>query len=214
MFSRVQYISQGNTPLEQRQNIHAALDAGCTWIQLRFKGQEEAVVRSVAEAVCKLCAEYKAFFIVNDHARIALETEAHGVHLGLKDMPVTEARTIVGSTRIIGGTANTLEDLRQRIAEGCDYIGLGPFRFTTTKAKLSPMLGLEGYATLLKALQRGDITIPVYAIGGITLEDVPALREIGVYGVALSGAITHAVDKRETVDQLKEILYAATTHSR
>lgn len=214
MFSRVQYISQGATPLEQRQNIQAALDAGCTWIQLRFKGQEEAAVHAVAETVRKLCAEYKAFFIVNDYARIALETEAHGVHLGLQDMSVTEARAIVGNTRLIGGTANTLEDLHQRITEGCDYIGLGPFRFTPTKAKLSPMLGLEGYTALLKALQHGNITVPIYAIGGITLEDIPALREIGVYGVALSGAITHALDKRKTVDQLREILYATTTHSR
>jgi len=214
MFSRVQYISQGATPLEQRQNIQAALDAGCTWIQLRFKGQEEAVVHAVAETVRKLCAEYKAFFIVNDYARIALETEAHGVHLGLQDMPVPEARAIIGNTRLIGGTANTLKDLQQRVAEGCDYIGLGPLRFTPTKAKLSPMLGLEGYAALLKALQQGDITVPIYAIGGISLEDIPALREIGVYGVALSGAITHALDKRKTVDQLREILYATTTHSR
>lgn len=214
MFSRIQYISQGHTAQEQRQNIQAALDAGCTWIQLRFKEQEEAAVRTLAESVRKLCAEYKAFFIVNDYARVALETDAHGVHLGLQDMPVAEARAIVGPARLVGGTANTLQDLRQRVAEGCDYIGLGPFRFTTTKAKLSPVLGLEGYTALLDALRGENITTPVYAIGGITAEDVPALRETGIYGVALSGAITQALDKRKTVDQLREILYATTTHSR
>lgn len=214
MFSRIQYISQGKTAQEQRQNIQAALDAGCTWIQLRFKEQDEAVVRSLAKTVQKLCTGYKAFFIVNDHARIAVDTEAHGVHLGLQDMPVAEARAIVGPTRLVGGTANTLGDVRQRIAEGCDYIGLGPFRFTTTKARLSPILGSEGYATLLKTLHQENNTIPIYAIGGIKIEDVPALRETGVYGVALSGAITQAHDKTKTVDQLKEILYATTTHSR
>jgi thiamine-phosphate pyrophosphorylase len=214
MFSRLQYISQGNTAQEQRQNIQAALDAGCTWIQLRFKEQDQAVVRALAEAARKLCADYKAFFIVNDSALIAAETEAHGVHLGLQDMPVADARAIVGPTRLVGGTANTLADVRQRIAEGCDYIGLGPFRFTTTKARLSPILGLEGYASLLKTLREENATTPLYAIGGITLEDIPALRATGVYGVALSGAITQAHDKRKIVDQLKEILYATTTHSR
>jgi thiamine-phosphate pyrophosphorylase len=210
----MQYISQGSTAQEQRHNIQAALDAGCTWIQLRFKEQDEAVVRPLAETVRKLCADYKAFLIINDHARIAAETEAHGVHLGLQDTPIATARAIVGPARLVGGTANTLQDVRQRVAEGCDYVGLGPFRFTTTKAKLSPILGVEGYATLLQTLHQENIAIPIYAIGGITLEDIPALRATGVYGVALSGTITHAEDKRKTVDQLREILYATIPHSR
>jgi thiamine-phosphate pyrophosphorylase len=214
MFSRMQYISQGSTAQEQRHNIQAALDAGCTWIQLRFKEQDEAVVRPLAETVRKLCADYKAFLIINDHARIAAETEAHGVHLGLQDTPIATARAIVGPARLVGGTANTLQDVRQRVAEGCDYVGLGPFRFTTTKAKLSPILGVEGYTTLLQTLHQENIAIPIYAIGGITLEDIPALRATGVYGVALSGTITHAEDKRKTVDQLREILYATIPHSR
>lgn len=214
MFSRMQYISQGSTAQEQRYNIQAALDAGCTWIQLRFKEQHEAAVRPLAETVRKLCADYKAFLIINDHAHIAAAIEAHGVHLGLQDMPIAAARAIVGPTRLVGGTANTLEDVRQRIAEGCDYIGLGPFRFTTTKAKLSPILGIEGYTTLMQTLHRENMAIPIYAIGGITPDDIPALRATGIYGVALSGAITHAQDQRKTVDQLREILYATTPYSR
>ena len=102
---------------------------------------------------------------------------ADGVHLGKLDMPIKEARERLGKDFIIGGTANTFEDIRQHAADGADYIGCGPFRFTTTKQKLSPILGLDGYHSILTQMREKGITIPVVAIGGITREDKMCIRD-------------------------------------
>ena len=132
----------------------------------------------MAEHVKKLCTVYSSVFIMNDHAYIAKAVDADGVHLGLSDMPVTEARKIVGAGKIIGGTANTLQDVMKRIDEKCSYIGLGPFRFTSTKEKVSPVLGIEGLTLIMKEVLSQENNIPVYAIGGITLDDISAIIKI------------------------------------
>ena len=190
-YSKVQYISQGHTAEEQLSNIKAVLDKGFDWIQLRFKNQTDTELRLVAEKVKALCDSYRATFIMNDHVEIAQTVDASGVHLGLSDTSIATARTILGNDKIIGGTANTIQDVLQRIDENCDYIGLGPFRFTSTKEKLSPILGLEGYRTILDALEKQHKIIPVYAIGGIQLEDVQSLMDIGLQGIAVSGLLTN-----------------------
>lgn len=193
MYSKIQYISQGATADEQLKNIHTVLDLGYTWVQLRFKNQPESIVAPLAEDVKKTCEPYNATFIVNDHVGIAKSSDAHGVHLGLKDDSVAEARAVLGSDKIIGGTANTAFDVLQRIEEGCNYIGLGPFRFTNTKEKLSPILGLDGYESILRLLQKDHTSIPIYAIGGVKTEDVQSLMQTGLYGIAVSGLLTHNV---------------------
>jgi thiamine-phosphate pyrophosphorylase len=208
MYNKLQYISQGNTIEEQLYNIHQALDAGCDWIQMRFKNQTEKNSFSLAEAVKLLCEEYLANFIVNDNLSLAQQIGADGVHLGLSDMKIDEARAILGSTKIIGGTANTFEDIQNHVKNGCDYIGLGPFRFTNTKEKLSPILGLSGYFEILQKLKKNKIDVPVYAIGGITLKDINPLMETGIYGIAVSGIITESPEKKILVQQLNEKLYA------
>jgi thiamine-phosphate pyrophosphorylase len=208
MYHKLQYISQGKTIEEQLYNIHQALDAGCDWIQMRFKNQTAKDTFALAEAVKFLCEEYLANFIVNDNLYLAQQIAADGVHLGLTDMNIAEARAILGSTKIIGGTANTFEDIQNHVKNGCDYIGLGPFRFTPTKEKLSPILGLSGYFEILKKLENNKIKIPVYAIGGITLQDITPLMETGVHGIAVSGMITSSTEKKKLIQQLNEKLYA------
>ena len=109
-------------------------------------------------------------------------------------MPVDEARKILGNGKIIGGTANTIEDIVRLHKQGADYIGCGPFRFTTTKKKLSPVLGLEGYKSIVQNMRDKGIDLPIVAIGGITVADIPAIMATGVTGIALSGAILGAAD--------------------
>lgn len=208
MYHKLQYISQGNTIEEQLYNIHAALDAGCDWVQLRFKNQTVKNTFALAEAVKFLCEEYLANFIVNDNLYLAQQIAADGVHLGLTDMNIAEARAILGHTKIIGGTANTFEDIKNHMINGCDYIGLGPFQFTKTKENLSPILGLSGYLEILKKMQHEGLNIPVYAIGGITLENIEPLLETGIHGIAVSGMITKSNQKEKLIQQLNEKLYA------
>lgn len=208
MYNKLQYISQGKTIEEQLYNIHHALDAGCDWIQLRFKNQTAKNTFALAEAVKFLCEEYLANFIVNDNLYLAQQIAADGVHLGLTDMNIAEARAILGNTKIIGGTANTFQDIENHVKNGCDYIGLGPLRFTSTKEKLSPILGLSGYYTILQKMKDHKIKTPVYAIGGITLNDINPLMETGVHGIAVSGMITESDQKEKLIQQLNEKLYA------
>ncbi len=198
---RIQFISQGNNQREQVRSVLKALDAGCRWIQLRCKWGSETELKELAAEVKALCSPYNALFIINDHVRLASQIEADGVHLGLNDMPIKEARHILGSNYLIGGTANTKKDLQKRKEEGCDYIGLGPLRFTRTKEKLSPILGMEGYKNLLSSI---ETEIPILAIGGIQEMDIEELLETGIYGVAISGAILHASDPTTLIKSINE----------
>ncbi|MEW5674777.1 thiamine phosphate synthase [Flavobacterium enshiense] len=204
MFSKLQYISQGDTVKQQLYNIHQALDNGCDWIQLRFKKGNISDDFTLAEAVKILCDEYLATFIINDKVYLTQEINADGVHLGLTDMKIKDARKILGDDKIIGGTANTLQDVLQRATEKCDYIGLGPLRFTATKENLSPILGIKGYQEIIAKLSEQNITIPVYAIGGIQTNDIESLQEIGVHGIAVSGLIT---EQPQLITQLNHNLY-------
>ncbi|MFP3834330.1 thiamine phosphate synthase [Chryseobacterium sp. SIMBA_028] len=188
---KLQYISQGNTFQEQELNIRKALDNGIKWVQIRWKNAPENELISLCEISKQLCSKYQAVCIINDHVHLAKNIEADGVHLGLNDGSIEEARLILGGSKIIGGTANTLSDVLQRINESCDYIGLGPLRFTSTKEKLSPILGFEGYQEIINHFQEKSTETPkIFAIGGVALEDITRLRQIGIYGVAVSGHIT------------------------
>ena len=213
MFNKLQYISQGTNTGEQLNNIQQALSAGCKWIQLRFKNAATDDISALAEQVKRICSDYAATLIINDHPHIAKAVDADGVHLGLTDLSIDDAKKIVGTSKIIGGTANTLTDVLQRAEEGCNYVGLGPLRFTTTKQKLSPILGLQGYKKIMDELAVRQIQIPVYAIGGIVLEDIDAIIQTGVYGVAVSGIITYHPDKKLLLQQLNTLLYDTVNHS-
>lgn len=208
MYHKLQYISQGNTIEKQLYNIHNALDNGCDWVQLRFKNQSTKNCFVLAEAVKFLCEEYLANFIVNDNVYLAQQIAADGVHLGLLDTKIEEARAILGNTKIIGATANTFDDIQNHIKNGCDYIGLGPLRFTTTKEQLSPILGFEGYDEIMRKLKENNLEIPVYAIGGIIADDIDTLMETGVHGISVSGLITNSNQKEKLIQQLNEKLYA------
>lgn len=206
---KLQYISDGKTFEEQYNNILSALDAGVQWIQLRWKKADKKSILELAEKVKIKCSDYKSVFIINDYPDIAQLVGADGVHLGLEDMKVDEARKILSPHQIIGGTSNTLKEVLQRINERVDYIGLGPLRFTSTKEKLSPVLGFEGYRNIMQTLPR-DNNIPIYAIGGITEKDVKPLLDIGIYGIAVSSIVTRSTNKKYIINQLNQFLYAST----
>ncbi|GGE65722.1 thiamine-phosphate diphosphorylase [Pedobacter psychrotolerans] len=202
MIDRLHYISQEPENGTHLTAIKVALEAGAKWIQLRVKNQPKVEILQYAIDAVALCQAYGAKLIVNDHPEIALKAGAYGLHLGLDDMPIKNARDIVGKEMIIGGTANTFDHIKRRVSERVDYIGLGPYRFTTTKQKLSPILGLDGYAAIIKQVKLANIHIPIIAIGGIELGDINAIIKTGLYGVAVSGAITHATDHATMVRQM------------
>ena len=140
----IQFISHYSERYSYLDSIQLALEGGCRWIQLRMKDALDEEVRPIAIEAQKLCRHYNATFIIDDRVALVRELGADGVHLGKNDMPIREARQILGPDFIIGGTANTFEDAKAHYEASADYIGCGPFRFTTTKQKLAPVLGLDG----------------------------------------------------------------------
>lgn len=199
----IQFISHQNARFSYLDGIKLALEGGCRWVQLRMKDAPDDEIISTAKEVKKLCVEFQATFIVDDHVSLVKIIGADGVHLGKNDMPVDTARRILGKDCIIGATANTFDDVENAYNKGADYIGCGPFRFTTTKKNLSPVLGLEGYSEIVKQMKQSGINIPVVAIGGILKEDIPQIMQTGISGIALSGAVLNAQDP---VSEMKTIL--------
>lgn len=203
--ANLQFISHKNDHHDYLDGIRLALEGGCRWIQLRMKTAPIEDVRATAIEAQRMCKEFEAVFIIDDYVELVKELEADGVHLGKNDMPINEARQFLGPQYIIGGTANTFEDVKSHYENGADYIGCGPFRFTTTKEKLSPVLGLEGYSEIISNMQENGIDIPVVAIGGITAEDIPDILSTGVSGIALSGAILNADDPKAETEKIIRI---------
>lgn len=201
----IQFISHSNERCSYLDGIRLALEGGCKWVQLRMKDAPDEQVAQLGVQARGLCDRYGAKLILDDRVNLVVQTGADGVHLGKNDMPIAQAREILGPGKIIGGTANTFEDIVAHWKSGADYIGCGPFRFTTTKKNLSPILGLEGYRDIVARMKDAGITLPLVAIGGITAEDIPAILETGVDGIAVSGTVLRAEDPAAEMAKLIEL---------
>ena len=202
-YKMIQFISHFNDKYSYLDSIRLALDGGCKWVQLRMKDASEEEFLRNAHQARKLCDRYQATFIIDDHVELVRECGADGVHLGKNDMPIADARRLLGDDFIIGGTANTFDDVLSHYRSSANYIGCGPFRFTTTKKGLSPILGLEGYQDIVAKMKSQSIDIPIVAIGGITIDDIPSIMQTGVNGIALSGTVLNAPDP---VQEMKRIM--------
>ena len=176
----LQFITHFTDKYSYFDSARMALEGGCRWIQLRMKDMPADEIERTALLIQPLCKEYGATFILDDQVELAQKIHADGVHLGKNDMPIAEARKLLG------------KDFKAHSEAGADYIGCGPFRFTTTKKNLSPILGLEGYRHIITCMKEEGIRLPVVAIGGITCDDIPAILQTGVSGIALSGSILRA----------------------
>lgn len=203
--NNIQFITHKNQRFGYVEGAEMALCGGCKWVQLRMKDATDNKFLSVGRKVAELCRSYNATFLLDDRVHLVAELGADGVHLGKNDMPISETRRILGNEKIIGGTANTFADVQHLAAQGADYIGCGPFRYTPTKRNLAPILGLEGYRNILKQMQQAGISLPLIAIGGIVSTDIAALWGIGVSGIAVSGAVLGAADPIKEMKKLIEI---------
>ena len=202
----LQFITNSDDPEVVLSQSKAVLDGGCKWIQLRMKNSTRDTIVTTAQKLKPLCAEKESIFIIDDHVDIAKELQLDGVHLGKSDMNPADARRELGMQAIIGATANTFEDICKLVLMDIDYIGLGPFRFTSTKKKLSPVIGLEGYDSILKKCRDAGYKIPIVAIGGIKYDDIVDLMNTGISGIALSGSIISAKNPTEETTRIITLL--------
>ncbi|MBQ0155993.1 MAG: thiamine phosphate synthase [Bacteroidales bacterium] len=201
----LQLITHPVNGMSEIEGAKLALEGGCKWVQLRMKDTPVEEVKKVALELLPLCKQYNAVMIIDDHVELAKEVGADGVHLGKMDMNPKDARTILGDGFIIGGTCNSFEDILA-IKDDVDYIGCGPFRFTTTKKKLAPVLGLEGYQEIAWKCREKGINIPIVAIGGITKDDIRKVLNAGPNGIAISGGILSAADPKVETEEILKII--------
>ena len=202
----IQYITHENQRLSYLDGAILALMGECKWVQLRMKEASDEEFLVVGSQLRELCKIYSATFILDDRVHLVKPLGADGVHLGKNDMPIDEARRCLQSDKvIIGGTANTFDDIKRLHQQGANYIGCGPFRYTETKKKLAPILGFQGYKSLVEKMKSEGITLPIFAIGGILYDDVKALLSIGIDGIAISGGVLNADNPIEKMKLLMKL---------
>lgn len=205
---RLQFITHYSEKYTYIDSARMALEGGCRWIQLRMKDTYTSLVEDTAIVIQKMCKDYGATFIVDDHVLLAKKINADGVHLGKNDMPIAEAKKALGNSFIIGGTVNSFEDILNTLQSATpDYFGCGPFRFTATKKNLAPILGCEGYQAIVEKMKNMNINIPLIGIGGIEKSDIPMLLESGLTGIALSSSILKACNPIKEMRDIVEMIY-------
>tara|TARA_R110002033_G_scaffold122333_1_gene164952 strand:+ start:1296 stop:1940 length:645 start_codon:yes stop_codon:yes gene_type:complete len=196
---KLHYITQGNSPKEHIANIQKACTSGAELVQLRLKDISEKKILKLATEAREITSHYQTRLIINDHYKIAKDVKADGVHLGLTDICPTVARKHLFTWQMIGGTANNLEDCETLIAKNIDYISLSPFRIAADTNPLIKALGLKGYTVITEVL---NTETPILGFGGITTNDVKAILEAGISGIAVATEITNDFDSIKTFNQL------------
>lgn len=180
-------------------SVEQALSGGATIVQLRDKDVDFDTLCMEADSLLKICQKYNAPLIINDNVDVVLKTGADGVHLGQSDMELVKAREILGSDKIIGGSARTVELAKKAEKSGANYIGSGAVFGTQTKAD-AKFLGTEKFAEICK-----NVTIPVVAIGGVNEVSIPQLNGTGASGVAVVSAIFGADDVYTSAKELRKL---------
>ena len=176
--------------------VEDSLQGGIKLVQYRDKDSDDETRLATAHSLCQLCHRYEALFVVNDRVDLALAVEADGVHLGQQDIPIALARQLLGAQRLIGRSTHCPDDLHRALAEGADYLGVGPVYETPTKAgRAAAGLGYVRYAA-------EHATVPWFAIGGIDATNLPEVLAAGAERVAIVRAIMQAAQPAQATQQL------------
>ncbi|MCR5105938.1 MAG: thiamine phosphate synthase [Eubacterium sp.] len=179
--------------------VKESLDGGATFIQLREKNLDQEHFLEEAKELKKLCAEYKVPFVINDNVDIALEIDADGVHVGQSDMEAGDVREKLGPDKIIGVSAQTVEQAILAEKRGADYLGVGAV-FPTGSKDDAVEVSHDTLRDICKA-----VSIPVIAIGGITVDNTPVLAGTGICGIAVISAIYAQENILEATKKLKDV---------
>lgn len=197
------YLVTDSTGFEENEflnKIEEACKSGITLLQLREKEKAGREFLSLAFKVKEITDKYNVPLIINDRIDIAMAVDSAGVHLGQSDINVKYARRLLGNNKIIGATTKTVEQAKEAIIEGADYLGVGAIYETTTKVKTK----ITSIETLNEICN--SVNIPVIAIGGLNVENLSILKESKISGIAVVSAIMKAKDIKNSVENLKSII--------
>lgn len=191
----LQFITNENSKVSPVTQILKAIEGGCRWVQIRLKAASDEEIRKIFFDIREKAKETLTTIIINDRVELVKTLASEGVagvHIGHEDIPAALAREKLGPDAIIGVTAHSFDEVKEFKGLDVDYIGIGPFSYTETKKNLSPLLGLEGIAEIALLAKDIELQLPLVAVGGVKIEDVKPLLEVGANGVAVSGAIANA----------------------
>lgn len=197
MIPKLHYISQGNSPKEHLENIQNACSSGAELVQLGLNNISEDQFLEMAKEAREITAHFQTRLIINKHYKIAKVVKADGVHLEKTDHCPTIVRMHIYTWQIIGGTANNIQDCKRLIENQVDYITLSPFK----NKELKNNLGLNGYSLIVEELKTKT---PIIGLGNITTEDVTAILETGISGIAVSNEITQNFNVIRNFNKLLE----------
>ena len=179
-----------------------AISGGADIIQLRDKRMSTSELINTAIELNEICRRSNVMLIINDRTDIAIISDADGVHLGKEDIPIREARKLLGNKKIIGSTAHSFSEAMKAQSDGADYIGYGHIYPTGSKIKNTRPKGLAKLKFITS-----KINIPVLAIGGVGLENAKDVISTGVHGIAVIGSVVKSPCPDKTVKELRKIVY-------
>ncbi|CAI9403052.1 thiamine phosphate synthase [Nocardioides sp. T2.26MG-1] len=201
---RLHVVTDARTGRDALGVIARAVAAGAPVVQVRAKDGTDRALYELARRAVEICTPAGTTCIVDDRVDVALAAGAAGTHVGLEDLPVAAVRRIAGPGHLVGATVRDPERAAALVAEGADYLGVGPAYATETKAGLPAPLGPAAVGAVARA-----VGVPVVAIGGVTARQVPELLAAGAHGVAVVSAISEAADPAEATRELLRSLAGA-----
>ncbi|MBX7153195.1 thiamine phosphate synthase [bacterium] len=188
-------------PYSLNEIVSRSLEGGATIIQMRAKHQTTRLMIETAKLLLEITRQFHVPLIINDRIDVALAVDADGVHLGDDDMPIESARSLLGSDKIIGLSAHTVEEARSAESRGANYLGVGTVFPTSTKTNIKGVIGSEGLKQICSS-----VAIPCVAIGGINESNAAVLKNSGAKGIAVISALMGSGDPQSTAKILRNIL--------
>lgn len=205
---KLHYISQGNSPQEHLENIQKACSSGAELVQLNLKNTSEKKYLKFAQEAREITAHFQTRLLLNEHYKIVKEVKADGIHLDNTDFDATIAPEFLFTWQIIGATANTIQECKTLVDKKVDYITLSPFKVSDANDNKKTVLGLNGFTAIIDALKTET---PIIGFSKITTQDVSAILETGISGVAISEAITKDFN---CTKEFNELLKASATEEK
>ncbi len=191
---KLHFITHDLENLSHVEQARIACEAGAKWVQYRCLTKNNEELLDDITKIADICDDWGATLIVTDHVHLHGKADIQGFHIEDMSADFQSIRAALGEAATIGGSSNTIEGLLRLAKEGVDYAGFGPFAHTDTKPNNSPHLGLQGYKDAMLELNELEINLPILAVGGVKINDVDALMQTGIFGIAASSAINQAED--------------------
>ncbi|WP_374166190.1 thiamine phosphate synthase [Arcticibacter sp. MXS-1] len=206
--SKLHYITHDIAGRSHVEQVRMACEAGANWVQYRCFSKPEAELIDEAQMISEICDEWGATLIITDHYQLLGKADIQGVHIEDMRADFRAIRQEIGPDKTLGASANTFDDIRAIIMSGVvDYAGCGPFSVTTTKPNDYPLLGTDGYRSIVDEMKKAELSIPLLAVGGITLADVEPLLSTGIHGIAVASAINDAAHPAAALKEIYRKIY-------